>query len=125
MNGHVRRLKPTELSVRVLLLNIRVVCSLANPLKKISLRQTRGDSLRKVEELSLAVLAANWGPHLLSFESCTQEIYYSVGYLSSTQSPSEYLKIVIPAYELWVGRVIQAQELLEKVEKEKALNSVR
>jgi len=81
---------------------------------------TRESNLRKVEELSLAVLAANWGPHLLSFESCTQEIYYSVGYLSSTQSPSEYLKIVIPAYELWVGRVNQAQELLAKVEKERA-----
>jgi len=47
MNGHVRRLTPIGLHVRVLLLNIRVVCSLANPLKKISLRQTRGDSISK------------------------------------------------------------------------------
>ena len=45
MNGHARWLKPIGLHVRVLLLNIQVVCSLANPLKKISLRQTRGDSL--------------------------------------------------------------------------------
>jgi hypothetical protein len=83
---------------------------------------SRESNLRKVEELSLAVLAANWGPHLLSFESCTQEIYYSLGNLSSTMSSSEYLKLVTPGYELWVGRVIQAQELLAKVEKERAIN---
>lgn len=43
-NGHARRIKPIGLHVRVLLLNIRVIYSLANPLKKISLRQSRGDS---------------------------------------------------------------------------------
>ena len=45
MNGHARRLTLIGLHARVLLLNIQVVCSLANPLKKISLRQTRGDSM--------------------------------------------------------------------------------
>ena len=46
-NDNVRWLKPIELRVHVLLLNIRVVCSLANPLKRISLRQSRGDSIFK------------------------------------------------------------------------------
>jgi len=45
-NGHARRLKPIGLHLRALLLNIWVVCSLANPLKRISLRQSRGDSER-------------------------------------------------------------------------------
>lgn len=44
MNAHARRLTLIELPVRVSLLNIQVVCSFANPLKKISLRQTRGDT---------------------------------------------------------------------------------
>jgi len=51
MNGHARRLKPIGPHVRVLLLNIQVFCSSANPLKKISLRQTRDDSSQVLEEV--------------------------------------------------------------------------
>jgi hypothetical protein len=45
MNDHAHRLTPIGRHARVLLLNIQVVCSFANPLRKISLRQTRGDSV--------------------------------------------------------------------------------
>ena len=67
MNGHARRLKPIGRHVRVLLLNIRVVCSLANPLKKISLRQTRGDSIRQASS-NIHILYVCPSAHLSSFK---------------------------------------------------------
>ena len=85
---------------------------------------SRESNLRKVEELSLNLLASDWEPHLLSYESCTQKTLYSRSkYLFPLTS--DFLKDMPNIYEQNLGYVKQSQELLEKVEKERALNSVR
>ena len=81
---------------------------------------TRESNLQKVEELSLAVLAANWDPYLLTYESCTKQELYFVP--TSSLSVSDYLSIAKSSYEGRVRWVNQAQELLAKVEKERAIN---
>jgi LuxR family maltose regulon positive regulatory protein len=57
MSDHAHWLTPAALRVHVLLWNIRGVCSLANPLKKISLRSSRGDSASLVNETQ----SKSWG----------------------------------------------------------------
>ena len=62
MNVHALMSKPCELHARVLLGNKLLVCSLANSLKIISLRQTRIDSVRYLRKLLPELTVVHYSP---------------------------------------------------------------
>jgi hypothetical protein len=87
---------------------------------------SRESNLLKVEELSLNLLASNWGPHLLSYESCKTFSLKGVGQRWKDEGKlcdsvcDDSTKSI---YESRLGWVNQALHLLAKVEKETVLNS--